>query len=221
MGERHPRPWHLRLWRTTGPTGSPEYWVVDLAGSLVFSTPLQEVAAAVVAGVNRVETDPVGEFAELIAALAGPGASTPREMYAAPVARPARDAAGHPRGWMVRWALDAGVAVTFRVDDRGKLTVSLAVAGEDDDTQLRWDVDPVAVGELGQRLVGLAGLASAMPGRLYYACPAHGDAACAACAATVPAGLDGCGGCTGCDFYDLSGMHWDTCSNRVRAVATG
>lgn len=48
-------------------------------------------------------------------------------------------------------------------------------------------------------------------------CPAHGDPLCVACARNPSyctemqnAGQGGCG------FYSTSGMHWDTCPNRIR-----
>jgi len=166
--------------------------------------------------------DPVDGFVDVAAELVGP-VVVDRPMYQAPGVLPARGEGGVPRGWLVRWALDYRATLVLRVDERGKLILSFAVSGGDGRAaQLRWEVDAAAVGTFGQRLVGLAELASAMPrDGLYYACPAHGDPVCGVCAQTAPGGLDECGSCTECEFYELSGMHWDTCANRVRAVATG
>lgn len=46
-------------------------------------------------------------------------------------------------------------------------------------------------------------------------CPAHGRAACDRCSLN-PAGCDEHGPAKGCDYYSTTGMHWDTCPNRVR-----
>lgn len=39
-------------------------------------------------------------------------------------------------------------------------------------------------------------------------CSAHGQTLCVKCARNGP--------CTKCDFYADTGMHWDTCANRIR-----
>lgn len=45
-------------------------------------------------------------------------------------------------------------------------------------------------------------------------CPAHGDAYCRSCAANPGS----CGGHDGeCGYWFKTGMHWDTCPNRVRS----
>jgi hypothetical protein len=49
-------------------------------------------------------------------------------------------------------------------------------------------------------------------------CPAHGDPLCIQCARNAGE----CGGepvegtHPGCSFYGATGMHWDTCPNRIR-----
>jgi hypothetical protein len=41
-------------------------------------------------------------------------------------------------------------------------------------------------------------------------CPAHGVARCALCSLNGPV-------CTECTYYAETGMHWDTCINRMRS----
>lgn len=49
-------------------------------------------------------------------------------------------------------------------------------------------------------------------------CCAHGNVNCELCHLTKPGGLDEQGDCTECGVYGSTGMHWDTCPNRARAV---
>lgn len=42
-------------------------------------------------------------------------------------------------------------------------------------------------------------------------CPAHGEVKCPSCSRN-----DGRSTCGECDYYNQTGMHWDTCPNRVR-----
>lgn len=43
-------------------------------------------------------------------------------------------------------------------------------------------------------------------------CPAHGKERCALCSLNGP--------CDSCSYYDATGMHWDTCPNRVRSLTS-
>ena len=45
-------------------------------------------------------------------------------------------------------------------------------------------------------------------------CPAHGARFCAACHRNPGDCRDGTGG--GCGYWSATGMHWDTCPNRIR-----
>lgn len=45
-------------------------------------------------------------------------------------------------------------------------------------------------------------------------CPAHGEAACPTCSQNVG------GTCDQCEHYGETGMHWDTCPNRIRGLVT-
>lgn len=44
-------------------------------------------------------------------------------------------------------------------------------------------------------------------------CPAHGNRYCRACSRNPG---DCIGDCGGCGYWSATGMHWDTCPNRVR-----
>lgn len=44
-------------------------------------------------------------------------------------------------------------------------------------------------------------------------CAAHGDALCVSCARNPGSCVSEMGGCS---IYSVSGMHWDTCPNRIR-----
>lgn len=46
-------------------------------------------------------------------------------------------------------------------------------------------------------------------------CPAHGDPLCTRCARN-PSSCAGDDEMAGCGTYAASGMHWDTCPNRIR-----
>lgn len=48
-------------------------------------------------------------------------------------------------------------------------------------------------------------------------CPAHGEPLCIHCARNpASCGDETHGGTPGCSFYGETGMHWDTCPNRIR-----
>lgn len=49
-------------------------------------------------------------------------------------------------------------------------------------------------------------------------CPAHGDAGCVLCSASADGATRHC---SGCDFFAETGMHWDTCPNRVKEAQWG
>lgn len=44
-------------------------------------------------------------------------------------------------------------------------------------------------------------------------CPAHGQRFCMACCRNPSTCVEDNGGC---GFYSSTGMHWDTCPNRIR-----
>jgi hypothetical protein len=70
-----------------------------------------------------------------------------------------------------------------------------------------------AVQTLAERAERLAQRCRLVSARRCHRCTAHGRRACAECSAHPGDCLSDTGGC---GMYVATGMHWDTCPNRVR-----